>query len=440
MRQKKEQTEARSIKLERSDFERKKALQVIYGDAPILPIGGEVYRVPSLSEGGHFHTCNLKRGTCSCAKWRRKYRPYGRDCHHLIAAKLFRNKEVVRAGGAISDEELRRSFGRKNEYKNPPNYDFIATRQGAAILELTRCLTLNMHRPQTERQRGRPMVDRGDLLFGLLAAAYSGKSSRRAIEDRLALQRMGFTRGLVPSYNTILRYMASEETTKSLRELHMATIEPIRMIERNFAIDSKSLKTPYSLLMRPMKQDDAFAAYRVLNAKVHLASGIKTHAIVAVEVSDGDDSDLAYFRKLFEPIGRLFSVGDIYADAAYSKDSELFELVHAYGGRAFFNFNMNARPQKDRPHFNEMLDMARNKFDEWHPIYAKRNNAESTNSAFARTRTRIIRARYARQRLNEVLAHVIVYNLGALAKAAVLHDIEIPFADGRAMEKISLAA
>lgn len=100
---------------------RSHALQILYGDIPLIHRGGPIWDVPSETRSVYY-SVNVDRRTCECPYWRQTRRL----CKHIEAVRIF-------LGGSAS---LRRRDENVNVvFANPPYYDRLA-KSGFTILSL----------------------------------------------------------------------------------------------------------------------------------------------------------------------------------------------------------------------------------------------------------------------------------------------------------------
>ncbi len=132
--------------------------------------------------------------------------------------------------------------------------------------------------------------------------------------------------------------------------------------------------------------------------------------------------------------GRFF-----IADAGFNKQ-EHFELVHRYGGRAYFDFDSDSRHSGGKfPHYDEMFTLRKDDRDGWAAIYNLRNRIESTNHAIKTVFKREFRARKEIPRINEALALLAVYAVSLLPRLRLERNIDLAFADEHAASLIDAA-
>jgi hypothetical protein len=407
-----------SLARSRSARKRNKALQILWGEAPIIHVEGPIYSVPSLTVGGKRYTVNVEHPQCEC----KDFRHTGLACIHVHAARHF-----------ISGVRWKPKSEPAIRYKNPSWYDKLKAREEPAIRQMLRCLGVATPEPERTSGPGRNRVLMGDLLVCGALAGYNNKASRFAIGDPEMLA--GLCAGQVPAAYTLRAAMRRMEYNAAVRVAIDKTIECVREIEHIFAIDSTHFRTPNSEIVTQQRYGKKVIAIRSTSAKLFLAVGIKTLVAVASIVTNENESDQNQFVPLVRMFEKLFAVKIITADAGFN-DQEHYEYVKALGARAFLDFDRNSKPNGS-PHRDEMRAIWKNEDSpEWSEGYGLRKLVETANSVLKKRIKKVIRARSELARENEILTMVLVYNLTRLLVARKKHGIEIPFADAQAMAVI----
>jgi hypothetical protein len=109
-----------------SSKRRSRALQIVFGETPIIRVGGPIWSVPSESTCKTY-VVNMERLTCECPYWRNMHS----TCKHIEAVRIFQ------ARTAIPSEPR---YVLKNKYKNEPWLDRVEERQFEILVALLRSL------------------------------------------------------------------------------------------------------------------------------------------------------------------------------------------------------------------------------------------------------------------------------------------------------------
>lgn len=106
------------------------ALQIFYGDRPIVLIGVGIYSVPSATSGEEAYIVNLIRNTCDCKFWRRTHA----ICKHIYAARLYREQIE---GRPVPEPE---PGSEPAVHRHPPHYEKLRRVRRPCMRELLRCV------------------------------------------------------------------------------------------------------------------------------------------------------------------------------------------------------------------------------------------------------------------------------------------------------------
>lgn len=110
-----------------SNNRRSRALQIVFGERPIVHVGGPVWKVPSETTSATY-AVNMDRLTCECAYWRKMKVV----CKHIEAVRLHAMKIKY-------DPDLQRKR-LPNPYKNPQWYDKLAESELTLLTAVLGCL------------------------------------------------------------------------------------------------------------------------------------------------------------------------------------------------------------------------------------------------------------------------------------------------------------
>ena len=96
--------------------------------------------------------------------------------------------------------------------------------------------------PNPPQGRGRPRMPMSDMAFAAVNRVYEGLSARRFDTDVRDAKAKGLAES-DPQFNTVLRYLRSEEPTPMLRHLVEISDLPLKEVETDFAADSTGFST-----------------------------------------------------------------------------------------------------------------------------------------------------------------------------------------------------
>lgn len=401
---------------------RSHALQILFGDNPLIHRGGPIWDVPSETRSVHYGV-NVDRATCECPYWRQTRRL----CKHIDAVRIF-------LGGSRSSRKAKVCVD--VVFANPPYNDRLAN-SGFTILSLlvqSLALSVNEKFSTAEAQgvkgmrkskAGQPAITWGEILIALAMATYFNRASRKA--NCWGAETSGlFLRGRPPSPTRLRHAMGDAKLTQVLVYSLGRVSDCLREIETRFAIDSSYYKTPLYELQAQRRGSEQIVVEKIKNAKLHLAVGLRSLTVVAAHVTDGTTSDTSVFMTLWRQFCQRFRVEYVLADAAYDNAAH-FEEVASCGGRAYFDQRSNTAGE-GFPHHDEMVRLKREDPAGWFAIYNFRSLVECANSIMKRTIKRVIRARRETSRNNELILVCLVYNFLRLAEARIKYRIDIPWA------------
>lgn len=408
----------RAAKAQGASYRKNRALQIVWSNDAVIHVKGPIYKVHSQSSSAYYQV-NANRRTCSCKDYQKRRRP----CKHVFAL------EMILAGQRPGKPALPPT---PNPYKNPRGYDKAKEREERAVRELLRCLGALV--PESEENAegpGRTPIRRGDILVAAGLAAYLNRPSRKAISDPKELRR--FFGGPVPAAITLRLRMREEWFTDVVQQAIVKVGNCVRNMAHDFSLDATYLRTPLSEITAKLVKGSKRLTIAVKSCKLFVATDCKTLIPVAATVTNEFVNDQTQFVPLFNQFANRFLIDRVFADAGFNS-AEHYELVAAYGGRAFIDFQAGSKPQKGFPHYNEMLALYLDEdSNEWDRNYNQRPKIETLNSVLKRTIKRALRARSERGRLNEALLAVLAMGLCRLHMARLQYNVAIPFADDRAL-------
>lgn len=190
---------------------------------------GNIYLVPSQSSSKKYYV-NLFIQTCTCLD----YEKNGLKCKHLYAVENFLLRE---SGATLPTPEKTVKPTYKQEWHA---YNQAQTNEKARFQELLYELCRNLEEPM--QHMGRPRVPLADRIFAAVFKTYSTLSCRRFMTDLTEAKRRGLL-SMMPAYNSIFRYLESEELTPIFKALIVESSLPLKTVEMDFAVDSSGFST-----------------------------------------------------------------------------------------------------------------------------------------------------------------------------------------------------
>jgi hypothetical protein len=296
---------------------------------------GKVWIVPSQTGNGRKYTVHPDTETpfCSCPD----FEETGCKCKHLYAVETVMNRETAKDGTVTETRSV--TFTQHKTYKQEWGvYNLAQTEEKRRFLALLHDLCRELpDPPQAPSGRRRSAI--ADMVFVCVYKIYSQLSARRFGTDLNDAHERGY---LTRKINSMMAwpFLESPLLTPVLRELIGVSSRPLRMVESDFAVDSSGFST--SRFIRWF--DEKYGVERSGRAwvKCHLACGVKTHVVTAVEILDKDAADAPQFGPLVKATRENFKIGEVSADKAYLS-AENIETVFQWEERRLSRSRKTAR-------------------------------------------------------------------------------------------------
>jgi transposase len=337
----------------------------------------------------------------------------------------------TRAGKARCTMET----SRKTYSQNWPSYTAGQVNEKAKLLELLFALCSQFE--EAPQHMGRPRVPLSDRLFSVVFKVYECLSGRRFMSDLMEAKRRGYL-SVMPHFNSISRYIESEELTPILKQLIIESSLPLKSVEVDFAVDSSGFSTGvYRKWVDTKWGKPEFPGKRKPGVniqdwvKVHLMCGVKTNIVTAIELTHANAGDSPQFTPLVEQTSQNFNMREISADKAYTSAKNLY-LVVSKGAEPYIPFrkntNVNSYWDNRQPAiWKKMYHQYMANQDEFMQHYHKRSNVECTFSMLKRKFGERLRTKTTTAQHNEVLCKVLCHNLCCVIQSMYELGIEPNF-------------
>jgi transposase len=275
---------------------------------------------------------------------------------------------------------------------------------------------------------GRPRAPLSDVVFASCLKVYECMSGRRNQTDmREALQR-GYLRKPV-HYNTISKYLESEELTPLLKQLIIESSLPLKSVECDFAADSSGFATGQFSRWFDAKYGEEKQQHDWI--KVHVMCGVKTNIVTGVEVSHRHANDTTFLKLLLETTtDNGFKVKELSADKGYDSFNNRC-LVLVKGGIPYIPFREG---EKNKPNpsgkselWKRMYHFYKFQEAEFKQHYHKRSNVETVFSMIKAKFGERLRSKTTVAQTNEVLCKVLCHNLCCVIQSIYELGIEPTF-------------
>lgn len=277
--------------------------------------------------------------------------------------------------------------------------------------------------------RGRRCLPPGDQIYAATYKVYCAASGRRSDTDLREAHATGFLTKH-PSYNSIFRYLQSEEMTPYLHQLISMSALPLKAIESKFAVDSTGFST--SQFLRWSESKNCTKEERRQWRKAHIMCGVKTNIITAVEITDGYSNDYHHLKPLVNHTAKSgFIMKEISADKAYLGGENLLTALR-HGAIPFIPFKKNSVSQggtygPKSKIWTRMFNFYTYHQEEFKAHYHLRSNAETTfHMIKSKFRARLRSKTYTAQ-TNELLCKILCHNICVVNQSVHELGIETEF-------------
>ncbi len=358
---------------------------------------------------------NIQAQTCTCPD----HQEGGFKCKHIFAVEYTAKREF--ADGTVVEQQEFKWTEKKVYRQNWPAYNEAQSIEKDRVQEMLAQLCAGVTEPEIKRGGRRPHLLR-DAIFAAAFKVYSTMSARRFASDLREAHRRGYTTVEIPGMK-VVQFLENSSLTPILKSLIIESARPLRVVERDFAIDSSGFGT--CRFERWYDEKYGVTRQKSVWMKCHIASGVKTNVVTAVRILDKSAADSPQFIPLVTDTARNFSIGEMSADKAYlSLDN--FECVAGFGGTAFIPFKENSTGAKGGL-FEKMYHYFQYRQEEFLQHYHKRSNVESTFSMVKRKFGDAVRSKSDTAMVNEVLCKFLCHNLCVLNQEQCELGIETEF-------------
>lgn len=392
-----------------------KAQEIVAGGK--ITRGNGYYLVPSQS-GAARHKVVLDGlfPSCTCAD----FELTERACKHLIAVKLWveqqkgESQAVTKADAPKPVPEPAPPLKRPTYKQDWPNYNKAQTREKDHVRHLLADLCAGLPGPVSQKgtKGGQWSVSVRDAVFSIVYKVYCGTSARRFMCDLRDAHERGDV-GAALCHNSVLKAMESESLTPILKDLVGQTALPLAGVETKFAVDSSGFCT--SRFVRYFDVKYGVTRQQAEWIKVHIATGVLTNVVTAVEILDMHAADSPQLPALVNATAEGFAIKEVSADKAYTCTENL-ETVARHGGTLYSPFKSNATGGIGGI-FAKAFHYFQFNRDDFLKHYHARSNVESTFSGIKRLTGDSVRSKKDVSMRNEVYCKLIAWNLVCLVHA-----------------------
>jgi transposase len=383
---------------------------------------GQEWVVPSQSGDGSRYTVNPDEHSpsCSCPD----FEVHGCTCKHIYAVRIVRQRELFADGSETITESVTvtQATVKRPTYKQEWSaYNRAQTTEKDQLLKLLGALCDGI-KEEPQQGRGRPRIPLRDAVFACCLKVYGTLSGRRSISDlRDAHEKGHVSRPL--HFNTIFKYLEDERMEPVLRDLIARSSEPLSVIEHDFACDSTGFMV--SRFDRWFDEKYGTAKVRRQWVKTHIAIGVRTHVVTAVEIHEQYANDSPIMPALLDETAKRFQIVEVSADKAYASEAN-FQAIEKHGATGYIPFKsyttgaVGGLFQKAFHYFNLHRDT-------FLAHYHKRSNVESAIMSIKTKFGDAVRSKTGRAMRNEVLCKILSHNICCLIESMEEFGIPVDF-------------
>ena len=379
---------------------------------PRIVYSGTFWTVPSQTTA-KCYAVQIDPPSCTCPDFKKNEL----KCKHISAVEYY----IARGSGAVLPE-VPEQLKRKTYKQEWRSYTQAQVNEKAKFLELLYALCETIEEPP--QTMGRPRVPLADRIFATVFKVYECRSGRRFMSDLREATQRGYV-SQMPHFNSISRYIESEELTPILKRLIVESSLPLKSVESDFAVDSSGFAVGVNQRWSDAKWGGAeyVGGEKQPNTvnkrewvKAHVMCGVTTNIITSVEISDGHAGDSPRFKPLVDKTSENFAIKSVCADKAYSAEKNL-KLVLLKGGQPFIAFKANSTATNRRTGQVWKRLFLEYQYDQeaFMNHYHKRSNVETTFSMVKRKFGERLRTRTPEAQVNGVLCKILCHNLCCLA-------------------------
>ena len=372
------------------------------------------YMVPSQRSAARYCVWLEPHPRCTCPD----YELSANKCKHIHAVEytiLRESKVEVESIGEseVVTETVTVTATKRVTYKQDwPAYNAAQTHEKDHFLAMLADLCGGIVELEPGLKGGRPPVPMAVRLFSAIFKVYSTVSCRRFSCDLKAAHEKGYIDRL-PHYNSVLRFLEDAEMMPVLRSLVGLTAAPLKAVESDFAVDSSGFST--CRFDRWFDHKHGREKIEREWVKVHIACGVKTNVVTAVEIAGKRAADAPMLPKLVDSTAENFTIRELSADLAYS-GNPAFKAVAKHGGTAYIPFKTSATG-KVGGLFAKMFHYFNYNRDEYLTHYHKRSNVESAFSMIKAKFGDGLRSKSNTAMVNESLCKIVCHNICCLIQS-----------------------
>lgn len=273
---------------------------------------------------------------------------------------------------------------------------------------------------QPESKRGRPQLSHADMIFACTMRVYTGFSLRRFMASMQKAMAEGYIRTSC-TYVSISNFMRRPELMPVIDDLITLSSLPLASVEQNIAVDSTGFSTSRFARYFDFKHG-LNTKYRTW-IKAHVACGVKTGIVTAVQLTEENRNDVHYLTSLVEKTAKSFDVLEVLADKAYSSRAN-YRFVDSLGATPYIPFKKNAVQNANGSQaWRKMYHYFMLNQEDFMKHYHQRSNCETVFHMIKSKFKDNVRSKDRTAQLNEVLLKILCHNLCVVIQE--IHELGI---------------
>ena len=343
--------------------------------------------------------------TCDCEDFLARQAP----CAHIYFARHWITNPP--------EPESRVQEPSERQIRSPrsPTYGLARRREGEHFPILLKELCKGVSEPARDSSlAGRKPIPLRDQVFCAIQKTYECLSAERTSYVRAQAARAGFIERDY-YFDVVSKFLCRPESTDILMDVLARSAFPLRAFENRCVADSTGFRTTRFHQYREEKYNPG---RRNTWLKAHALVGVRTHAVVSVDISEGSAGDAPRFPLLLQRAKDAgFEFKEVLADKAYNSRKN-FDVAESMGMTAIIPFKSSQTGQaRGSSAYHKMFlffSYHREKFDEH---YRDRGQVEVTFGAIKQKIGETIMSRNFHAQVNELMCKLIVHNITMLIQS-----------------------
>lgn len=371
---------------------------------------GGYWLVPSVTNPNQTKykvTLNGDFRACDCLD----HETRGCKCKHIYAVEFYLSRSHNNDGTETVTGRVTITQKRQTYPQDWPNYNAAQQNEKREFQRLLHDLCRDIPTPP-QVGRGQRRLPMPDAIFSAVFKVYCTMSARRFTSDLCDAQAKGYIEK-VPHFNSVLNYLENPDLYPILHSMIERASLPLAGVEENFAFDSTGFATSRFVRWFDIKYNKFTSEQQWV--KAHIACGVKTNVVTAIEIHGKDANDNPILPSLVKATRKNFTMKEGSADKGYStRDSH--DAIAEAGATPYIMFKNNSTGGVGGL-YEKMFHFFQFKRDEFLTHYHRRSNIESTVMMIKTKFGDSLRSKTDAAQRNETLCKVLCHNICCLISA-----------------------